>query len=229
MRKGYGSHFLFNSNGELMGVCTGADATAEHMQGIAPIRRAICREDAYLTGLGAARYPEIPMPRLLDANRVTTLAEAFMLTEFANEPKPNSSDVYLSYGATSLQRYADELRLVSRGGEDPNISAAWDSKRFAIRVSGANYGEHIRDLARCLVKGEVVLGGEFVRDLPLVSGIVLLIPSRFDATRTMAAAEAQAAYETRMRAQVSSSLRSHGPRRDRAVGDSTAATLTPSA
>ena len=204
MRKGYGATFLYNEAGQMLGVCTGADATSEHMQGMGPIASAICQDDPYVTGMTALRHPELAaMPRLIEANRIVRLGDRFSLLEARSSDCDGTEEVFLTFGSAAPQNYIKELQFVERGGQDPNLAGAWDSQRFSIRVRGARYCEQLRELAQLLVKGKVVLGGEFVWNMPTIGGVVLLVPERFDEVHLKEAESAQARFEQKLRARLS--------------------------
>ncbi len=202
MRHGYESRLLTNEHGQLVAFATGADFTAEHEQGSRPLQDALTLEVSLealvLQDLRAGRTPRYPS--LEERKRIVRNVEAVQFIEVpgtGTEPP----QALLGYAREALHVYKNELPFptFSRKGEERDVTGAWDTRSFAIRVRGDDKVAALREFHEALKAGKVAFAGTFMPDSPRLRGVVLArLDLLSDSTRE-SMAPAQREYESKMR------------------------------
>lgn len=202
MRRGYDSRFLTNEKGQLVAFATGSDHTAEHEQGSQPLQNALSQEASLeaqvMQELRAGRTPRYPSVE--ERKRIVSNLDAVQFIEVPGTTT-NPPQALLGFAPRPLHNFKDELTFPSsiREVEDRDVTGAWDTRSFAIRVRGADKVAALREFHEALKAGKVAFAGTFMPDEPRLRGVVLARLDLLPDSIRESMAKAQRAYESKMR------------------------------
>jgi hypothetical protein len=159
-----------------IGVCLGWDFTAEHEWGIERI------QDEFDIDPKTFKINKCPNSCILnvetvDNERITTLVfeESYIRSRHGNDPQAAFNDFNKCYG--------EELSLPNPKytKRDPNLATAWDSRSFAVRVRGKEYGQMIQSLHISMLRLDacIWLGQQHPENPFERAGLLITIPSVF--------------------------------------------------
>lgn len=210
MRRGYRPRVVMNQAGDIMAICTGSDACAEHEQGSATLMSA-------LTGKGAQTKREVArlvkacgpeaMPNLMQMRRITERLDQIVLAEAVTEFGPSAAVGFQAgregSGWADMLLKDSELRQWS---QKEKVQGAWSESEFALRVNGAQLVGKLRSFVEALREGRGIFAGTFMEyeKGERMSGVcIALEPLLTDAHRE-AMVKAQAVFEAGVRLEVRS-------------------------
>ncbi len=210
MRRGNRARVVMNEAGDIMAICTGSDACAEHEQGSTALTSALTGKSAQtardVAGLVKARGPQA-MPDLMQMRRITERLDRIVLAEAATEFGPSAAVGFRAEGAGN--GWADRLLKDSelrQWSQKEKVQGAWSASEFALRVNGEDLVHQLRVFVQGLRGGQGIFAGTFMEyeQGELMSGVCIALEPLLSDAHRQAMVKAQSDFEARVRLEVRS-------------------------
>lgn len=217
MRRGYEAQVLLDDKGEIFAISTGSDACTEHECGSKPLMAALCegvklfsrhdsyedpREAAILKALRAGEPAHYP--KLIERKRIQAcLTELVVKSGADTTGTPCAVLGFSVHGPRAVNLDDPELTPWKT-----DVSGAWDSEGFALRVCGEILSAKLQRFHAALMAKKGLFAGTFLPYGPTgrLSGVIIAREDALSPQHQAAIEAAQQAWEADLRLKARSQL-----------------------